>query len=212
MADISITKIPLEMIESVAQLHMIAFNGYTNTLIGMPYVRAFIRWFCEADEAIALCAIDSTNTPVGYVIGAPLGYTTSLNRKILWPALTGILLRPWLAFDHRFRWIVANRLRSLMNGGKHQPIKVPILPSPTISLVGIGVHSEARGHGVGQKLLAAFESFAIEAGFKSMRLSVYSDESVARKLYSKAGWKSLDDVNGPLIYYYKIIGSSEPVS
>lgn len=208
MADILIKKISLEMVDSVAELHMTAFQGYTNTLIGMPYVRAFIRWFSETDDAIALCAIDKTNTPVGYVVGAPLGYTTDLNKKILWPAVTGVLMRPRLFFNPRFRWIVANKIRSLMKRGENQSNKIPILPSPIISLVGIGVPPEARGQGIGQKLLTAFEFFAIETKSKSMRLSVYSDNMAACTLYTKAGWKSLDDVSGPLIYYYKLIGSS----
>lgn len=205
MADISIMKIPLEMIDSVARLHMTAFKGYTNTLIGIPYVRAFIRWFCETDEAIALCAIDSTNTPVGYVVGAPLGYTTDLNKKILWQAVIGILLRPWLVFNPRFRWIVTNKLRSLKEGGKHQSNETPILPSPTISLVGIGVHPEYRGKKIGYKLIREFESSVVEAQAKSMRLSVYSDNIAARKFYAKAGWQLFDNVIGPFVYYYKFV-------
>jgi ribosomal protein S18 acetylase RimI-like enzyme len=205
MADVSITKISLELIDSVAQLHMAAFKGYTNTLIGIPYVRAFIRWFCEADEAIALCAIDSTKTPVGYVVGAPLGYTTHLNQRVLWPAVTGILLRPWLVFNPRFRRIVANRFRSLKEGGKHQSNEIPILPSPTISLVGIGVHPEYRDKKIGHKLITEFESSVVEAQAKSMRLSVYSDNIAACKFYAKAGWQIFDNVIGPFVYYYKVV-------
>jgi ribosomal protein S18 acetylase RimI-like enzyme len=196
------------MVDHVAELHLVAFEGYTNTLIGKPYVRTFISWFCEADEAIALCAIDRTNTPVGYVFGAPLGYSTKLNKKILWPAITGILLRPWLVFNNRLRWIVVNRVRKLIMREKLDMNEKPILPSPTMSLVGIGVHPKSRGQGVGQKLLMAFELSTIEAKAKSMRLSVYPEKIAARKLYTKAGWKSFDDVKGPLIYYYKSIESS----
>jgi len=212
MADILVKKMSLEMVDSVAELHMTAFQGYTNTLIGMPYVRAFIRWFCQADDAIALCAIDKTNTPVGYVVGAPLGYATNLNKKILWPAVSGILMRPWLVFNTRFRWIVANKMRSLKNRGENQFNKTPMLPSPVISLVGIGVNPEARGQGVGQKLIAAFEFFAIETKSKSMRLSVYADNMAARTLYTKAGWKSFNGATEPLIYYYKILGSGQLTS
>lgn len=206
MADITVTKIPIEMIDSVARLHMTAFKGYPNTLIGMSYTRAFFRWFCEADEAIALCAVDNVRNPVGYVVGAPLGYTKDLNKFVLWPSFTGILLRPWLVFNTRLRQIVVDRLRSLIKHEKSGIDHLPILPSPTISLVGIGVHPEARGKGVGQKLLLTFEYFAIEAMAKSMRLSVYPNNLDACRLYTKVGWKSLGNPNGPLIYYYKIIG------
>lgn len=205
MADILIKAISPEMIDDVAGLHMSAFEGYTNTLIGKGYVKAFIKWFCETDEAIAICAIDSTNTPVGYVVGAYLGYEAKLNKKILWPALSGILLRPWLVFNPRFRSIVANKLRSFTKGSKNQVNQIPTLPSPTVSLVGIGVHPSFKGKGVGYELINAFEARVVEYQAKSMRLSVYSDNIAARKFYEKAGWQVFDNVNGPFVYYYKII-------
>lgn len=195
----------LEMVDSAASLHMIAFQGYTNTLIGMPYVRAFIRWFCESEEAVALCAVDNSNRPVGYVVGAPLGYGTSLNKQTLLPALAGILLRPWLIFNPRFRWIMVNRLRSRNVSRKQQSDGMQTLPDPTISLVGIGVHPDAQGQGVGLKLITTFESYAIEMNAKSMRLSVYPDKMAARQLYTKAGWKLLNDINEPLLYYYRLL-------
>jgi ribosomal protein S18 acetylase RimI-like enzyme len=208
MAGILIKKISFEMVDSVAELHMTAFQGYTNTLIGIPYVRAFIRWFCEADKSVALCAIDAIDKPVGYAIGAPLGYATDLNKKILWPAVTGIMMRPWLVFNPRFRWIMGNKLRSFKANKQNQSNKMPILPIPAISLVGIGVHPEARGQGVGQDLLRVFESLAVESGFKSTRLSVYQDNLAACMLYTKAGWKPCNSVNEELLYYYKIFGSN----
>ncbi|MCE7918293.1 MAG: hypothetical protein DPW21_07530 [Anaerolineae bacterium] len=205
MIDIEIKKMSLEMVDSAASLHMIAFQGYTNTLIGMPYVQAFIRWFFESEEAVALCAVDDSNRPVGYVVGAPLGYGASLNKRTLLPALVGILLRPWLIFNPRFRWIVANRLRSWNVSRKQQSHGMPTLPGPTLSLVGIGVHPDAHGQGVGLKLITAFESYAIEMNAKSMRLSVYPDKIAARQLYTKAGWKLLNNVSEPLLYYYKLL-------
>jgi ribosomal protein S18 acetylase RimI-like enzyme len=193
------------MVDSVADLHMVAFQGYTNTLIGMPYVRAFIRWFCETDDAIALCAMDSANTPVGYAIGAHLGYEINLNKKILWPAASGILLRPWLVFNPHFRRIVTNKLRSLTKFRNHQNNQVPILPSPTVSLVGIGVHPQYKGKKIAHELITVFESRVLESRAKSMRLSVYSDNIAARKFYEKAGWQIFDNVIGPFVYYYKIL-------
>ncbi len=206
MENISVVKIQLDMIADVARLHMAAFEGYTNTRIGLPYVRAFIRWFCITDDAIALCAVDNAKTPLGYVVGAPLGYGTNLNRTVFWPAVGGILLRPWLAFDTRSRVIAVERLCSLIKRKTSYVSNVPILPSPTISLVGIGVDPQARGKKVGQKLMAVFESCVIEAKAKSMRLSVYPDKVAACKLYQKAGWQPFISKNTPTMYYYKIIG------
>lgn len=205
MTDITIKKISYEMIENIAQLHMIAFKGYTNTLIGKSYVRAFIRWFCESNEAIALCAIDKTNNPVGYVVGAPLGYTARLNKKIIGPAMIGIVIRPWLAINPRFRWIVINRIKSLRQSGMRNLEVTPILPSPTISLVGIGVHPDYRGKKIGDELIKEFETNVRKIHAKSMRLSVYKDNIAACKLYEKSGWKFFNQVNQPFVYYYKIL-------
>ncbi len=50
---------------------------------------------------------------------------------------------------------------------------------------------EARGHGVGQRLLNACMDFAQSAGFEQMQLWTHASHKAACALYAKNGWQLL---------------------
>ena len=207
VSELLIVRLDEPAIAGVARLHRLAFAGYLNTRLGMPYLLAFIRWFCEAEDGIALVAVDQGGQPAGYVVGAPLGYTKRLNLEILRPALRGMLLHPWLLFDSRFRQAAWRRFRSFAGAepASNQEMH-PALPLPTVSLVGIGVHPDWRGRQIGARLLVAFEENARQLSSRSMRLSVYPENIPACKLYEKAGWQAGDIPQpGGAITYHKLL-------
>lgn len=195
------------MVPAVVEVHYAAFAGYLNTRLGRPYLRAFFNWFCEAEGTIAVCAL-SGHQPVGYVVGAPLGYTGSLNRRTLLPALWGIGWRPWLFLDRRFRQALVGRGRALW--GHHTPDDQPLLPEPTFSLVGIAVAPEAQGQQIGRQLMGAFERQARSLGARSLRLSVYPENRAAQRLYTRAGWQHHPRTSAEHLtdYFYKVLGET----
>jgi ribosomal protein S18 acetylase RimI-like enzyme len=65
-----------------------------------------------------------------------------------------------------------------------------------MSLIAIGVAPSARGKKVGLCLLRAFEDKAREMGIRSLQLTVYSKNLVARKLYETHEWTRLPGDNG----------------
>ncbi len=177
-----------EMAPTVGRLHLSAFEGYMNTLIGSGYIEAFLRWFCHASDAVALVAVDPDDRVIGYVVGAAEGYGPSMNRDLVWVAARGMIQRPWLILDHRIRKVVAGRTRLLI--GRRVQAEAPLgLPEPVFSLVGIGVSPQAQGQGIGAELLTAFEQAARARGAASMLLSVYPTNEGARRLYTRRGWK-----------------------
>lgn len=196
--------VPLQpgLVRGVAELHRLAFAGYLNTRLGRPYLRAFFRWFAEAEGAVALCALRA-GQPVGYVVGAPLGYTRALNRRVLGPALLGMVLHPGLAADPHFRQTVAGRWQALR--GQAPPDDAPDLPEPTFSLVGIAVHPAARGQRLGQRLVDDFEAQARGGGARALRLSVYPENEAARRLYTRAGWHHHPRSGARADYFYKVL-------
>ncbi|MCK6546318.1 GNAT family N-acetyltransferase [Myxococcota bacterium] len=192
---------------ALVDVHREAFAGYMNARLGRGYVRHFLEWFATATDAIALVALDDHATPVGYVVGAPLGYGRAMTRELFVPAALGVATHPALVFDRRIVKTALGRVAELF--GRPMPsAPPPALPAPTWSLVGIGVASKARGLGAGSALTKAFEDEARARGARSLRLSVYAENAAARRTYERAGWVPFDGPVPPgfAMYYSKVLG------
>ncbi len=200
-----ITPMQREEIPQVSKLHRDAFNGYMNTRLGDPYTKAFLRWFLIAEERIALVARDAQGNIVGYVLGAPIDYGPSMNHDLLCIAAVSVLMRPWLFFRKTFWTIIVARIRSILGVA---PTAEPEFryPEPAMSLIAIGVARSARGKKVGVRLLRAFDDKARELGMRSLQLTVYPDNVIARKLYEANGWMSRQSANqAHAIEYFRVL-------
>ena len=194
----SVTVLPMtvEHLGEASQVHLEAFRGYMNSRFGVRYAPAFLAWFVAAERGIALAAVSDTGRVVGYVAGAPDGYSRSLTRALLPVAAGSVLLRPWILFD---RAIVARGAARLAGLFRPAPAGPRRSSAETMALVAIGVASDARGLGVGATLLGQFEARARAMGMAAVRLSVYADNVAARRLYERAGW-SVVRTEGRAIY------------
>ena len=65
------------------------------------------------------------------------------------------------------------------------------LPTPTMSLVAMGVSPVFRRAGVGRRLLDESEKLAVGMKMLSMHLSTESDNTPARQFYERHGWRPL---------------------
>src|SRR5712691_10662148 len=99
-----------DMLTPVCDLHLSAFAGRMTARLGPAYLRAFMSWFLRAPNAIALVAADEQGAILGYVIGAPVGYTTMMNRQLVWVAARSLIARPWLLFNWQVRATLKARL------------------------------------------------------------------------------------------------------
>lgn len=192
-------------IRAVRDLHRGAFQGYLNTRLGNGYLDAFFSWFCRAEEAIAVCALQDGKI-AGYVVGAPVGYSGRMSRALLLPAGIGMLLRPWVLASRQIRAAAISRLLAVF--GAPQAEQAPDLPEPVMSLVGIAVDDRLQGQGIGQALLNRFERESRSRHAKALRLSVYADNSAAHKAYVAAGWTHFPR-NPPLAdFFYKHLSAA----
>lgn len=197
-----------EMLKEVVDLHMEAFSGYLNTLLGRGYVKAFVQWFVNNKSAIAIAAVDGNQKVVGYLLGAPTGYGQALNRELFWGVALRIIVRPWLLLNsHLWRVLIA-RLRILLDLSRgtsqsSHPQK------PSMSLVAIGVDSGQRRTRIGQRLMEVFESKVRESHMRSSTLSVYENQTATRGFYEKCGWRSdgRPASKGGVIGYFKTFHS-----
>lgn len=202
MEEIKILRMEKEHLDEVALLHIEAFKDYPSTKLGKAYVKAFLKLFLESEFSIMYVAIKNLKV-CGYVIGIE---NNKLKTKKISPIIfLSFLRKPYLIFDKKILNKIYYKFRNLLKIDKEV---LPLLPSPFISLVGIGVAPENMGKGIGQNLMESFEQEAIKRGYKAMRLSVYNENLRAKKLYERCLWKPF-----PLpfnyLYYYKILNYDE---
>jgi len=86
-------------------------------------------------------------------------------------------------------------------------------------LVKLMVHRDARGHGLGRRLLGIAEEAALGAGITLLHLDTETD-SLAERLYGSAGWTRAGiipdyaadpaGVLRPTTLYYKQLGATAP--
>jgi ribosomal protein S18 acetylase RimI-like enzyme len=203
---VTITTMSREMIPEVRKIHYEAFAGYMNTRLGASYIEAFLAWFLTAEGAIALVALDREKKVLGYVFGAPIDYGPGMNRDLIRVAAASVLMRPWLFFSGTFWTIIAGRLKSYFGLSPTRESRFQF-PEPAMSLIAIGVAPSTRGKKVGLCLLRAFEDKAREMRIRSLQLTVYSNNVVARKLYETNNWTRLQGENGEnsVIEYVRVI-------
>ncbi len=195
------------MVNEVSSVHFGAFKGAMNTRLGKIYVRRFLQWFLQREECIALVAIlktEGNERIAGYVIGAPLGYGKVMNRDLFWVAAWNIVIRPWLLLSNQFRSTIKARFVAFFTSPHNQVAEID-LPTPAISLVGLAVMPDQQGQSIGKELLLAFEKQARDLRIRSLRLSVYPENSAARHVYEKCAWVSCESSvePGKAMTYYK---------
>ena len=194
-----------DLLERVVPVHLEAFRGYPNALLGAGYVRAFLNWFMRAPDGIALVAIDGDGAVLGFVAGAPVGYGVRMNRDLLPVVLRQVLFRPWVLLHPRLVRAALARAKAMLFPPPQQAQTESV--AGMVSLVAIGTAEARRRGGVGSALVCAFEDAAARTGAATLRLSVYADNSAARALYERSGWRcATADPTARVVYYMRPIG------
>jgi len=207
---INVVQMAPQDVKGAVGVHLGAFEGYPSARLGSGYATAFLKWFCDAPDGAAFVGKVDEKV-VGYIVGAPVGYQEKLNRDLAFVVARAIVLRPWLLLECSVRSALWGRMMALfgrVSKNSQGPSELP-LPGPCMSLVGIGVAPDARGLGVGKRLMETFEMVARGKGMKSLRLSVYRSNMVARRLYERNGWQLMDPRHGKTVYYVKALTASE---
>lgn len=197
------------MLDDIVELHLDAFSGYLNTLLGCGYIKTFVRWFIRNKGTIAIAAIDDSRKVVGYALCAPVGYSVRLNRDLFWGTAIQMLRRPWLFFNARVQFVLEERIKIIFGQRKNAPQTLK-LPEPSMSLVAIGVASAQRRSRIGQHLMHAVEAGARDLQMRSLVLSVYENASAARHFYEQCGWRLYPTAtkNGDILKYVRLIDNT----
>jgi GNAT superfamily N-acetyltransferase len=193
---ISLQQLSSQFLPSLADLHSATMPTLLADL-GQPVVLRYYQLAQKDPSVISFCALASSDeTPLSqsiqnpsfifhpssllaYVLGlpSPSGLNSHLRSPLPWFAAQ--MLR--LAFTHPFvLWQLAQTIFSLSDEN--------IIHPGQIELTYIGVAPEARGQGLGKTMLTAFVNAARRAGYKSVVLSVETDNPAAIALYTKFGF------------------------
>ncbi len=82
-------------------------------------------------------------------------------------------------------------------------------PAPgELVMDGIVVHSDARGKGVGSRLLSEIADYAKEHGFNRVRLDVIDINPKAKQLYKRKGFKAVKTEHFPYLRWLLGFGGS----
>lgn len=199
-------------IPHIARLHLRAFVGFANARLGFGYACSMLRWFRTHPHGIALAAWLHDQV-VGYVVGAPVGYNRAFHRDLFLRGFLSFLTHPKAWFSRKVYAAIFRRVRSFFT--RTTPAPSVALPEPAYSLVSIAVSPDARGLGIGQRLLAEFEAYARHRDARAIRLTTRPDNLQARSLYERCGWHCSNIAS--TLQYVRILddqssthGSSQP--
>jgi len=168
-------------IKRLAMLHHSVMHSLLSNL-GLPMVLRYYQ-VARADPAvIGLCAVSTAGEMLAWALGSP--HPDLINSRLrtpltwfLFQMLRLTLTRPFIL------WQLMSSVFNLSNRLYKE--------SGAIELTYIGVASNQRGKGLGEDLLNSFMEASRSTGYRSVVLSVETDNKPAIALYEKMGFKIL---------------------
>lgn len=182
--EVWIELLTLEDLDQLAPLHLQAFAGTLGARLGHAYAKAMLTWFVTYEQGTCLAARDVRGRLVGYVLGAPCGYTAALRKAVRASAMIGLVMNPLLVLRPAF----VRKVGQTLGLGPTTGADVA-RAAGDYQLVAIGVSAASRGQGIGLALLRAFASRAFARGARRLALDVYAHNASAIRAYEAAGWQ-----------------------
>jgi GNAT superfamily N-acetyltransferase len=176
--------IPLSQLDAaalagLASLHMEVLHSLLSEL-GAALVLRYYQCAQMEPSALGLCKLSNTGAVKGWAMGSPDPSVLNARLRHPYPWFAGQMLR--LAFTHPISLL---HLTGSILGGSPANQVTP----GQVELTYIGVAPSEQGKGLGKSLLAAFCQAAGQACYRSVALSVETDNPAAIRLYTSYGFK-----------------------
>ena len=166
-------------LKQLAVLH----HGVMPTLLtdlGLPIVLRYYQIARRDSSVLGISALDSSHEVIGWVTGSP--HPDKINSQLRSP-LSWFVLQMLRVIITRPR-ILMQLLSSVLFSSAQMEMN-----SGAIELTYIGVAPSQRGKDLGKDLLNQFIKTSGENGYRSIVLSVETDNKPAIALYEKSGFK-----------------------
>ena len=164
--------------QKVARLHAEVMHTLLSEL-GLPIVQRYYQLAQQDSTAVGYVARTSDGQTVGWAMGTPAPDTINAGLRSPLPWFAKQMVRLLLT---RPRFLL-QLLRSVLGHGEQPPMAPNML-----ELTYIGVAPDAQRQGLGKHLLEQFVKEARERGYRSVVLSVETDNPEALHLYRQAGF------------------------
>jgi|GEM_PF-431367 ribosomal protein S18 acetylase RimI-like enzyme len=189
---LNLHQLPSQLLPALADLHLATMPTLLANL-GQPFVLRYYQLAQKDPSVIAFCALTQSvksaltdysslitdDCLLAYALGSPNPPALNAQLRQPLPWFAGQMLR--LAFTHPA--VLWQLVQSVFSASEENTL----LPRE-VELTYIGVAPSARGQGLGKTLLTAFVDAARSAGYKSVVLSVETDNPAAIALYTKFGF------------------------
>lgn len=168
-------------IKRLAVLHYSVMHTLLSNL-GLPMVLRYYQVARDDPAVVGLFAVTPSGNMLGWAIGSP--HPDLINSRLRTPFAWFLLQMLRLTLTHPF--VLWQLIASVFNLANRS-----YMESGAIELTYIGVASNQRGKGLGGELLNSFIELSRSAGYRSIVLSVETDNQPAIALYENMGFKIL---------------------
>jgi ribosomal protein S18 acetylase RimI-like enzyme len=166
--------------KALAVVHQQAFNDFFLTDLGPSFLKTYYKSVIQTKGSIAVCAVNEEDKIIGFATGCD--YAKGYNKRLV--------INNLLRFSLQAVKLVFTRPKAIFRLLKNFEKKSNANDDGSYAeLFSIGVLPEAKGLGIGRKLLEEFEKEAQVKGCKKITLTTdfYSNDQVV-EFYKKNGY------------------------
>lgn len=169
-----------KLIDQVVSIHLETFPGFFLTFMGRGFLRQLYTSYCKHPESGLLVVFDDDGKPVGF-----LAYSGALGKLYKFMIKTRLIPFGWYAAGAFFRKpkVFMRLVRAFLKPGESEREEA------YVELASIGVKPEAKGKGVGTKLIDDLKARVNFEKYAYINLETDAvDNEGANRFYEKNGF------------------------
>ncbi len=196
----------LEDLDQLVDLHYKSFTPdfHLAMVLGKRFIRRSYHWFLTSENAFVWLA-EYNNQVVSMTTISDIPYNRPMLKHSFFAATLGLLGNPGILFHKEIR----SRLYRLITG-KREVMELQEDSHEIAYLAFIATDSSMRGTGLGSKILNSSEDICLKRNKTFIRAGVYRQNIASIKMFTKVGYKKVENIkNREIDYYQKYISKPQ---